>query len=406
MESAREFGYFIVIRKIEIAEAARAWGLSQHVVEKDYVLGWILIGLSINQRLGNQWIFKGGTCLKKCYLETYRFSEDLDFTLLPDASTNVEEITDLIREVCDWVSQESGLEIQSNLIEFKSVPNQRGTITLRGKLSYRGPLGQPTYPTIRFDLTTDELVALPPVLRAVHHPYSDHPPRPARIRSYPVEEILAEKTRAMVERCMPRDLYDIIRLFRFDRYNFDAQSVRELIIQKSAHRNLALPTIDTVNSSPRRLELESEWENMLGHQLLTLPPLENYLEELSKYFDWVEGRPVPELPSIQEVSASDTAWQQPDYISLPSRWGFTAPLEAIRFAGANRLRIQLHFIAKGGIVGVREVEPYSFRLSKEGNLLFYARNIQRPRISAYRVDRIADVMVTKNPFDPIWRVEF
>ena len=25
--------------------------------------------------------FKGGTCLKKCYFETYRFSEDLDFTL-------------------------------------------------------------------------------------------------------------------------------------------------------------------------------------------------------------------------------------------------------------------------------------------------------------------------------------
>ena len=29
----------------------------------------------------NSWVFKGGTCLKKCYFETYRFSEDLDFTL-------------------------------------------------------------------------------------------------------------------------------------------------------------------------------------------------------------------------------------------------------------------------------------------------------------------------------------
>lgn len=27
------------------------------------------------------WVFKGGTCLKKCYFETYHFSEDLDFTL-------------------------------------------------------------------------------------------------------------------------------------------------------------------------------------------------------------------------------------------------------------------------------------------------------------------------------------
>jgi hypothetical protein len=34
-----------MIRKIEVAEAARAWGLSHHVVEKDYVIGWVLIGL-------------------------------------------------------------------------------------------------------------------------------------------------------------------------------------------------------------------------------------------------------------------------------------------------------------------------------------------------------------------------
>jgi predicted nucleotidyltransferase component of viral defense system len=395
-----------MIRKIEIAEAARAWGLSQHVVEKDYVIGWVLIGLSTHQALQKQWIFKGGTCLKKCYLETYRFSEDLDFTLTSDASISIEEITELMRNICNWVSQESGIEIPPDQIEFKSAPNQRGSTTLRGKLSYRGPLQQPSYPTIRFDLTTDELIALPPIFRPGHHPYSDHPPQPVRIRSYPIEEILAEKTRALVERCMPRDLYDIIRLFRFERLNLNAESVRELIIQKSAHRNLAMPSIDTVNSSPRLIELESEWENMLSHQLPTLPPLETYLEELSNYFDWLEGKHIPELPTIQEVAVSDSSWQQPNYISLPSHWGYAVPLEAIRFAGANQLRIQLHYIPKDGLVGVRDVEPYSFRLSKEGDLLFYARNIQRPRISAYRVDRIVDVKVTKNPYVPIWRVEF
>jgi len=129
-----------MIRKIEIAEAARAWGLSTHVVEKDYVIGWVLIGLSRNQHLQTQWVFKGGTCLKKCYVETYRFSEDLDFTLTPDASLELEEITQYIRDVCDWVNQESGIELPADLIEFKSSPNPRGSITLRGKIGYRGPL--------------------------------------------------------------------------------------------------------------------------------------------------------------------------------------------------------------------------------------------------------------------------
>ena len=395
-----------MIRQIEIAEAARAWGLSHHIVEKDYVIGWVLIGLSKNQRLQTQWIFKGGTCLKKCYLETYRFSEDLDFTLTLHASLDVEEITQLIRNVSDWVSQESGIEIPPDQIEFTSAPNPRGSITLRGKLGYRGPLQQPTHPKIQFDLTTDELIARPPIFRPIHHPYSDRPPQPVRIRCYPIEEILAEKTRAMIERCMPRDLYDIIRLFRSESLNFDEQGIHELIMQKSAHRNMAMPSLDAVNSSPRRLELESEWANMLGHQLPTLPPFETYLEELSKYFDWLEGKPISELPPIPELTASDSTWQQPRYISLPSDWGVTAPIEAIRFAGANRLRIQMQYIPKEGLVGVREVEPYSFRLSKDGNLLFYGRNIQRPRISAYRVDRIVGVKVTTNPFVPIWRVEF
>jgi len=79
-----------LIGRIEIAEAVRAWGLQHHVVEKDYALSWLLVGLSTNVHLQSQWVFKGGTCLKKCYLEMYRFSEDLDFTLTPEASREVD----------------------------------------------------------------------------------------------------------------------------------------------------------------------------------------------------------------------------------------------------------------------------------------------------------------------------
>ena len=35
-----------------------------------------------HEDLAESWVFKGGTCLKKCFFETYRFSEDLDFTLI------------------------------------------------------------------------------------------------------------------------------------------------------------------------------------------------------------------------------------------------------------------------------------------------------------------------------------
>jgi predicted nucleotidyltransferase component of viral defense system len=128
-----------MIRLIEIQEAARAWSLQTHVVEKDYVLGWVLMGLSADIRLQTQWIFKGGTCLKKCYVETYRFSEDLDFTLTPSATHDLNEIVAIIRSVCERLTEISGIEFPPELIEFRSAPNPRGGVTLRGKIGYRGP---------------------------------------------------------------------------------------------------------------------------------------------------------------------------------------------------------------------------------------------------------------------------
>jgi predicted nucleotidyltransferase component of viral defense system len=69
-------------------EFSREFGLRANVIEKDYVLGWVLAGIFNHPDIGSSWIFKGGTCLKKCYFETYRFSEDLDFTL---SDTNHQE---------------------------------------------------------------------------------------------------------------------------------------------------------------------------------------------------------------------------------------------------------------------------------------------------------------------------
>lgn len=66
-----------MIPSIEILENAREWGLRPNVVEKDYALGWILAAMAAHP-VTKEWVFKGGTCLRKCYFETYRFSEDLD----------------------------------------------------------------------------------------------------------------------------------------------------------------------------------------------------------------------------------------------------------------------------------------------------------------------------------------
>jgi len=50
-------------------------------LEKDIILHRILLRL-MNTSFKENYAFKGGTCLTKCYLGYYRFSEDLDFTYI------------------------------------------------------------------------------------------------------------------------------------------------------------------------------------------------------------------------------------------------------------------------------------------------------------------------------------
>ena len=69
-----------MIEKNEILKMATGLDLNPDTVEKDYVLGWMLFGIN-RQPAISTWAFKGGTSLKKCFFETFRFSEDLDFTV-------------------------------------------------------------------------------------------------------------------------------------------------------------------------------------------------------------------------------------------------------------------------------------------------------------------------------------
>src|SRR5205807_9780083 len=100
-----------MIDKREMLEAASSFSLLPHVVEKDYVLGWMLAGIYAHEELADSWVFKGGTCLKKCFFETYRFSEDLDFTLRDEAHLDEGFLKRVFAEVGAWIYEETGIEV-------------------------------------------------------------------------------------------------------------------------------------------------------------------------------------------------------------------------------------------------------------------------------------------------------
>lgn len=129
-----------MIGRQEIMDFTREFGLAPHVIEKDYVLGWLLAGISHNTEISESWAFKGGTCLKKCYFETYRFSEDLDFTLTETEHQDENFLVNAFRDIADWIYDASGIEIPRDLIRFDIYKNPRGKTSVQGRIAYRGPL--------------------------------------------------------------------------------------------------------------------------------------------------------------------------------------------------------------------------------------------------------------------------
>lgn len=77
-----------MIESKEINKVAAKNKVNDRQIEKDYVLSWVLFAISKNTILNKALVFKGGTVLKKAYFEGYRFSEDLDFTLIDEFVTN------------------------------------------------------------------------------------------------------------------------------------------------------------------------------------------------------------------------------------------------------------------------------------------------------------------------------
>src|SRR3989344_6209513 len=66
----------------ELRRIGAETGFSSKLLEKDYHLTKIL--QRISEKKIKDLVFKGGTCLNKCYLGFYRLSEDLDFVYNQD----------------------------------------------------------------------------------------------------------------------------------------------------------------------------------------------------------------------------------------------------------------------------------------------------------------------------------
>jgi len=254
-----------MISSDEIRRFAGFQKMDPMIVEKDYILGCYLHFICKNSDVKKNWVFKGGTCLKKCYFEKYRFSEDLDFTVRKAFSK--EELTNIIQNINLWVQDETGIRFDVREFVIEVIEDDYGKESFEARIYYRGPWqyrGSP--PAIRIHVNRDEVLYFPQEKLPIFHSYSDKKDLPGTyIIAYSLEEILAEKLRAFSGQrkyTVSRDIYDIFHLH---------SAMEELsktlagFEAKCAVKGISLAGIDIESISKRQAEFKENWQNNLEY---------------------------------------------------------------------------------------------------------------------------------------------
>ncbi len=272
-------------------------------------------------------------------------------------------------EIGAWIYEETGIEMPADKQDFDIFVNPRGSLSCQGKLSYAGPVSPRTggWPRIKLDLTAAEHVVLPPVRVPIFHPYTDAPQDGIEVLAYDYVEAFAEKFRALAERTRPRDLYDVVNLYRNTESRPDATAFRDVLQQKCEFKGIALPLLADLMT--HRGNVEAGWKTMLDHQLPALLPVDSFWDELPAIFDWLHGfavlAPLVPFPIVGTVVRERI-------FTTPGGFSGQSFIETVRFAAANRLRIDLQYRDLKGTVTTRTVEPYSFRRSSAGDVRLMA----------------------------------
>ena len=283
-----------MILQREISAIAKQAGVSKTIIDKDWVLGHFVDAIYSVKGLKEKLIFKGGTCLKKCYLPEYRFSEDLDFTSTDEKLMLTNE---LVTEITTFITERTG--IACHLVSFRDLIFKNEKAGYEIIVKYWGadhPINSAVPPperwqtSIKIEIILYELMLFPPVQKKIIHPYSDKLSANAtKIPCYAIEEVMSEKIRALIQRkyTAPRDYYDIWYLSK--NYQLDNDKIVKGFKKKVEYKNLVFTGIEQLINPRHEKILRHNWKNSLEHQFPkgALVDYPSVIPEVQKYFEHI-----------------------------------------------------------------------------------------------------------------------
>ncbi len=247
--------------------------IREDVLERDYCLSWFLAVLSqsdLKTILG----FKGGTALKRCYFNDYRFSEDLDFTLLE--TIPFDEIIRRLEPIYRGVWDGSGITFV-----FDREDRLQHVNTYTFYLKYTGPL--PAGNNAKVDITVREQLVFPLEERAVLRGYEEFTDVPENrlLQVYSLAEIATEKTIALADRARnePRDLYDLWHLT--SNQGIELDHLADAIRLKLQFRGKACEGLESAILQ-KEVRLKALWSGRLAYQMSKLPPFDEVFRAIRR----------------------------------------------------------------------------------------------------------------------------
>ncbi len=183
-----------MITKEQIIELSKRFLIDEYSILREYVQILFLSNL-YSEKMSSDIFFKGGTAIRLLF-NSYRFSEDLDFTSTLSEKNIEEAVLSTVKKI--------NLILPISFKRLKSIDKSfSGTIGYSGEL-YKYPLNihldfsLREIPQTRKETVLETLFPISPYPIVIHMDWN---------------EILAEKTRALMTRAKGRDLFDIYYLF-------------------------------------------------------------------------------------------------------------------------------------------------------------------------------------------------
>jgi uncharacterized protein len=242
-----------MVVKAELVAASKRKRIPLGIIEKDYVLTFILKKI-YESKLNDILIFKGGTALHKLYLHE-RFSLDIDFTALEGF-----DIDDLKRIV-------ENKEINSKIKDVIDAENSTKIV-----LGYRSVLEYNN--KIFIDVSRREKPVLPLKKMKIKSDFFGS----FEVLTFQLEEIAAEKIRALMQRNKPRDYLDMCYLIDS---GIDFTKTFDVAKKKLADSN---DSFDIKRIFDNIELVRSLWEQDLREILPTIPEFGKIEKKLRVFF--------------------------------------------------------------------------------------------------------------------------